>query len=139
MGERNLNTIFLKPVDSGEVINLVSLLKCSKACGPNSIPNKIIKNNIQALVGPLEYILNISLEQGNFPNLLKKAEVCPIYKKKMINTNVKIIDPYHYSQILVSFLKEQYIIVYMILLKVLMYCMTCSSALGSNTLQIMRY
>ena len=81
MGERNWKNYFSKPVDSGEVINLVSLLNCSKACGPNSIPNKILKDNIQALVGPLKYILNISLEQGNFPNLLKKAEVCPIYKK----------------------------------------------------------
>ena len=83
MGERNVKTIFLKPVDNGEVISLVSQLKCLlKACGPNSIPNKILKNNIEPLVGPLVYLLNLSLEQGNFPQLLKKADVAPIFKEK---------------------------------------------------------
>ena len=36
---------------------------------------------MQVLVEPLKYILNISLEQGNFPKLLKRAEVCPIFKE----------------------------------------------------------
>ncbi len=81
LGNSNVHSIFLKPVDDDEVISMVSKLNVTKACGPNSIPNKILKDHIYTFLEPVRYILNLSLSQGNFPTLLKKAEVCPIFKK----------------------------------------------------------
>lgn len=81
LGDSNLRSIFLNPVDNEEITSMVGKLNVSKACGPNSIPSNILKNNLKTLIEPLKHIINISLEQGWFPTLLKMADVCPIYKK----------------------------------------------------------
>ena len=71
----------MKPIDDDEVLNTISKLNPSKACGPNSIPCNILKTHSISLVKPLTEVINMSLFQGSFPTLLKYAEVCPIYKK----------------------------------------------------------
>ena len=76
----NPKNIFLRPVVCAEVITLVKQFQTSKACGPNSIPVNILKSNINVLSVPLEIILNNSLVEGVFPNLLKLANVWPIFK-----------------------------------------------------------
>ncbi len=81
LGDPNLNSIFLSPVDNNEVNSMISKLNASKACGPNSIPCNIVKSNAKVLTYPIQIILNKSFEEGIFPTLLKQAEVCPIYKK----------------------------------------------------------
>ena len=80
LGDSNENTIFLQPVDAEEVATMIASQKISKACGPNSIPSKILKTNSEFFIEPLKHIINLSFIEGSFPNLLKKAEVCPIYK-----------------------------------------------------------
>ena len=79
---KNDASIFLKPIDDDEIRSIISSLSTSKACGPNSIPTHILKNNIDLLVSPLKHIINLSFSEGCFPQLLKLAEVCPIFKKK---------------------------------------------------------
>ena len=61
---------------------MITQLNISKASGTNSIPNKILNTFKDCLIEPIKEIINLSFLQGNFPNLLKLAEVCPIYKKK---------------------------------------------------------
>ena len=73
--------LLLSPVDEDEVSCIVSSFKKSKACGPASIPTSILKNYIDVLVAPITYIINLSFLEGTFPNILKLANVCPIYKK----------------------------------------------------------
>ena len=80
--DRNHNSIFLKPVNDEEIISSISKLVTSKACGPNSIPTHILKTNLESLVSPIKYIINLSFSEGCFPQLLKLADVCPIFKKK---------------------------------------------------------
>ena len=79
---KNDVTFFIKPVDDDEVKSMISKLSTSKACGPNSIPTHILKTNLDFLVSPLKHIINLSFSEGRFPELLKLAEVCPIFKKK---------------------------------------------------------
>ncbi len=79
--ERNLFSIVLNPCTNEEVIKYISHLSTSKAAGPNSIPTSILKNNVDQLIDPLTCILNKSLIEGTFPDMLKLASVCPIYKK----------------------------------------------------------
>ena len=81
LGNSSPNSIFLKPVDTDEVLSIILKLKTSKACGPNSIPSNILKVHCDSLCEPLKVILNMSLSQGIVPELLKDSEVCPIYKK----------------------------------------------------------
>ena len=46
-----------------------------------SLPTKILKEFNKHLIGPLSSIINKSLSEGIFPDILKSALVCPIFKK----------------------------------------------------------
>ncbi len=73
--------IVLNPCTPDEVKKYVSNLTPSKASGPYSIPTSILRNHVDQLIEPLTVILNKSLSDGIFPDLLKSASVCPIFKK----------------------------------------------------------
>ena len=77
---------------------MISNLSSSKACGPNSIPTHILKLNLDFLTMPLKHVINLSFSEGCFPQMLKLADICPIFKKKDKN-RCEIIDQYHYYQI----------------------------------------
>ena len=76
---------FIQPVDEEEISNMISQLNTSKSCGPNSVPTKLLKDNSELFSSPLKHIINLSFEEGCFPDMLKVANVCPIYKKKCKN------------------------------------------------------
>ena len=56
-------------------------MSASKATGPSSIPTNLLKEFTDELTEPLVTILNKSLKEAIFPDILKLASVCPIYKK----------------------------------------------------------
>ena len=56
-------------------------LNISKASGPFSLPTNILKYFSELLCTPLALLINKSFSEGNFPNFLKLADVCPIFKK----------------------------------------------------------
>ena len=39
MDERVLNSFFIAPVETNEIIDMINKLNTNKACGPNSIPS----------------------------------------------------------------------------------------------------
>ena len=69
--------IFL--VTPNEIINVVHALK-NKSYGLHSLSTKIFKIIIQYVCIPLSCIVNDSIDQGIFPNILKKASVTPVFK-----------------------------------------------------------
>ena len=75
------NSIFLKPVSEAEVVVMIKDLNVSAASGHFSLPTNILKHFLEILCKPLALLINKSFSEGNFPNLLKLADVCPIYKK----------------------------------------------------------
>ncbi len=77
----NPNTIFLNPCTVEEVIEIIGKFSSGKASGPFSIPTNLLKEFRHLFANPLVIIINKSLEEGCFPNLLKLAIVCPIFKK----------------------------------------------------------
>ena len=79
---KNNDTFFIKPVDENEIKGMISNLFSSKACGPNSIPTHILKLNLDFLTMPLKHVINLSFSEGCFPQMLKLADICPIFKKK---------------------------------------------------------
>ena len=64
-----------------EILEIIQDFNTSKACGPFSIPTKIIKEFSKYLIIPLTKIVNASINEGVFPQDLKSALVCPIFKK----------------------------------------------------------
>ena len=77
----NCNSLFLNPITETELINTVKIMPPKLSCGFDEIPMKVIKNVINSVSAPLTKIFNKSLSTGCFPNLLKIAKVCPIFKQ----------------------------------------------------------
>ena len=72
------------------MIQILCIKKISK-----KFPAYLGKQCINAYITPLTYILNQSMTEGVFPDLLKTARVIPLYKsgeKKKINNYRPIIN-----------------------------------------------
>ncbi|XP_057312179.1 uncharacterized protein LOC130653679 [Hydractinia symbiolongicarpus] len=78
----NSNSLFFNPVTIEEVLKIINNLDLTKASGPNSVPNLILKQANIAISAILTKLFNLSLQQGVFPNILKMVSVIPIYKNK---------------------------------------------------------
>ena len=78
--------------DVNEITNIVKSLKNSSP-GWDSFPVKILKAALPQLINPLLHVTNLSLQQGIFPNELKKARVIPLFKggDQMLFTNYRPI------------------------------------------------
>ena len=75
------NSIFIQPTDSEEIANIISSLNINKACGPFSIPNKILILLKQDISIQLADLFNLSFSSSSFPSILKTAKVVPAFKK----------------------------------------------------------
>ena len=73
------NNFLFKSVDSNEIILIIASFENSKASGPLSIPNEILKLIKHNICYPLGEIINISFATGVYPDLLKIAQVIPIF------------------------------------------------------------
>ena len=75
------NSLFMRPTDEKEIERKIKAMKDNKAYGPNSIRTKILKVHSKTLSKPLAELINLSLNQGKFPTILKTAKVIPIHKR----------------------------------------------------------
>ena len=73
-------SMFLRPVNRNEILIYISQLKSCKSPGSDGITADILKYNVQNLIKPLQYLINLSFETGIFPKVLKESVVVPIYK-----------------------------------------------------------
>ena len=78
---RNPASLFLLECTEEEVYDIIAKFSTSKASGPFSIPSKILKEFAPYLILPIANIINKSILEGVFPDSLKSALVCPIFKK----------------------------------------------------------
>ena len=77
------------------VQDILTNLVTGKACGPDGINNRVLKECSYSLSIPLSFIFQKSLDLGYFPDTWKEAMVTAIFKKKTDRTR-QIIDLYHY-------------------------------------------
>lgn len=96
-GNRIAPSMFLNPITEIELLNTVATLKAEKSQGTDGIPGDIIKKCIPYIISPLLYLINLSFEQGEFPNILKSSKITPVYKNKGDPT-----DPTNYRPIAVQ-------------------------------------
>mgnify|MGYP001554836917 CR=1 FL=1 len=75
-------TFFLQPTTHTEILAIINSLKSKKSTGPDSINTQFLKKIKNALLFPLEIIINKSFTEGEFPNALKLSKVIPIHKNK---------------------------------------------------------
>ena len=79
---RNPKSLYLTPTMRHEIIKIIDKLPNKSSSGHDNINNILLKNIKNQIAAPLERVFNMSLEQGIFPDLMKKAEVIPLYKGK---------------------------------------------------------
>ena len=75
-----LNSFSLYLTDTNEIADIVTNLNNKVSCGVDDIPLNIMKQSIHSICSPLSAIVNCSFRTGLFPNQLKIAKICPIFK-----------------------------------------------------------
>ena len=93
--DHSLESITITIQDASDVFQHIDI---TKACGPDSISPRLLKEGSHILVHPYSIIFNRSPEQGYFPSTWKDANVTPIYKKE----DKSLTDQYHFGVLLVN-------------------------------------
>ena len=75
-----MNSFALYPTDANEIVNIVLNFTNKNSFGIDGIPVDIMKSSIYHIADPICSIINSSLETGIFPDALKIAKVCPVFK-----------------------------------------------------------
>ena len=89
----NEKSLFFYPADGTEISRIVKNVKNHKSLGLDGLPAEILKVSHDVIVEKLTHLVNESLKNGTFPQVLKAARVVPIYKsgKKSIRENYRPI------------------------------------------------
>ena len=74
------NSFVLFMTDIDEILEIVNNFDNKTSYGYDSIPVHIMKQCINEIAAPLVALVNCSFRSGQFPDELKIAKVCPIFK-----------------------------------------------------------
>ena len=74
------NSFSLFPTTASEIINVCNNLPNKASMGLDEIPTNIMKKSIYCVADTLAHIINKSFKRGEFPDKLKIAKICPVYK-----------------------------------------------------------
>jgi len=111
-------SLFILPTNKCEIFDAVCNLKATKSPGYDCISPKIVKAAIDDIAEPLTVMFNYSFVTGTFPDMLKIAKVCPVYKcdDKLLVSNYrpisvlpvfsKILERIMYNRV-VTFINQQ--------------------------------
>ncbi len=93
--------MFMSPTDQNEVLKIITVLKSENSSGHDNINSKFLKLIKHDIASPLVILFNKSLETGIVPDLMKLAEIIPIYKSK----DKTLLNNYHPVSLLPIFSK----------------------------------
>ena len=77
-----VNSLVFAETNPTEIEKIISSLPNKSSSGHDRVSNTLLKQLSQSLSYPLGIIFNQSIISGCFPNLMKIAEVIPLYKGK---------------------------------------------------------
>src|SRR5271154_5796520 len=97
----NVNSLMLFPTVPQEILQIGSELRTNASFGVDSIPMHLIHICLPYIALPLSKLINCSFLNGIFPDALKIAKICPIYKSDEKN----LIPNYRPISILLAFSK----------------------------------
>ena len=82
-GETNMNSMCVRPTDKLEIIKIFQKFKPKVSTGDDGISMQLLKHiSNDECSEPLSLLINMSLENGVFPEAMKLEKVVPIYKAK---------------------------------------------------------
>jgi hypothetical protein len=73
--------MFLGPINPIEMFKLIKGLKNKKSHGFDEISDFLMRECAEDLNYVLSYIVNLSFQQGVFPEMLKLAIIKPLFKR----------------------------------------------------------
>ena len=76
---RNQINFVIAYISNKEILDIINSLE-NKSTGPFIIPVKLLSLIPDLLIIPLAFIINMSIQSGVFPELLKVVKVIPIHK-----------------------------------------------------------
>ena len=76
----NEHSFFLKEIEPDEVLTILNKMNAKKSSDIFGISPRFLKSSAFELHKKLTTLFNMSLNQGKFPNILKKTKVIPIFK-----------------------------------------------------------
>lgn len=87
------STLFLFPTCTNEVKGIISELKSVGAPGEDGIRAEFLKNIREEIAEPLMLLANFCFEAGQFPDILKRGIIKPVYKsgEKTVISNYRPI------------------------------------------------
>ena len=74
-------TFSFETISKKEVLDLIKKLPGNNATVSNDIPASVLKESLSAYYKKLPDIFNNCIRSGTFPEILKKSEVTPVFKK----------------------------------------------------------
>lgn len=77
----NFPSLNVNNLSEEEITDSIKKLKNKMTSGPDCIPSFLIRDCAYVLCQPLKILFNLSLKLGTFPDIWKKARVCPILKQ----------------------------------------------------------
>ena len=85
--------MFLEPASVEEVSKTILKLKSKNSSGYDDISNNLLKELHPIIIVPFTEIANRSLQEGIFPEDMKRADIIPLYKSKerYLTTNYRPI------------------------------------------------
>jgi hypothetical protein len=76
----NNSNMFLFPIDPIAVVNIIKKLSNTRSVGYDDIPTHIVKSTSDIIAPVLSHLINMTFQQGVFPDKLKISIVKPIFK-----------------------------------------------------------
>ena len=91
LGSMNPQSMFLLPVSETEIINTVRLCKNKNSEDFNNLSMHVVKDIVEPVIKPFQYICNLSFKNGVVPNNMKIAKIIPLFKNgdKSVFTNYR--------------------------------------------------
>ena len=80
LNSKYIDSIGMFSTDVHEIISIVSNFKNKLSCGYDDIPVNIMKASIHPIAEVISNVINSSLLTGIYPDQLKIAKICPIFK-----------------------------------------------------------
>ena len=78
----NPESMFFEPASLQEVSNIIHSLKPKNSSGYDDISNNLVKELHPVILKPLTEVINRSLQEGIFPDNMKRSDTIPLYKTK---------------------------------------------------------
>ncbi len=93
MGQQNLNSMFINPVNEAEVIRIIKLCKPKDSMDYDDISMWVLSRIAPHVVKPHVHIFNLSFSTGIFPSEMKIAKVIPLVITLSIRNGYDVPEP----------------------------------------------